>query len=108
MLKHLVRLPLVVLPRPNGRGELAEVDFRVEVSGKVAAMAASVHVDNVYGIDCVKVSVHRVTCIGVDHAGVKADTQNSGDTGFLTRVATLPFVVGIPRRRFAYLGWVFM
>ena len=45
--EHLVGDPLAILPGPGLAGELAEIDFGVEVGGKVATVAAGIHVDDV-------------------------------------------------------------
>src|SRR5690606_6697008 len=108
VLEHFVRLPRTVLPGPYCRGELAEVDLGVEVGGKVTAMAAGVDVDDVNGIHAVKIGVDAITRIRIDHTGVEADAQYRSDARFLAGLAALPFVVGVPRRRFADLGGILM
>ena len=108
VLEHLVLHPLVVLPGPDAAGELTEVDFRIEVGGKVTAVAAGVDVDNVDGIDAVEVIVHGHGGVGVDHTRVKAGTENGGDALLFTDGLALPLVVGVPGRVFADLGRIFV
>ena len=70
--KHLIRLPLAVLPRVDGAGELAEVDLRVEVGGEVLAMATGIDVNDVDVGD--RAFVHHVITkprVGVDDPRVE-------------------------------------
>src|SRR5690554_5623591 len=71
--KHLVLRPLAVLPGPHTTSELAEVDFRVKVGSKVAPMIAAIDVNNVDGINAVKIVACSQCRIGIDHTRIKAN-----------------------------------
>src|SRR5690606_29172610 len=103
VLEHGVRLPLAVFPRPHGGGELAEVDFGIEVGGEIARVAARVDVDNIDGIDGVEIGDHAVAAVSVHHTRVKTHAQNGGHARCSAGVAALPLIVGVPGRRFANL-----
>src|SRR5690606_10926246 len=91
--EHGVGFPLVLLPGPDRRGEFAEVDFRIEVGGEVAAVAAGVDVDDIDRFDFIEIGVQRVPSVGVDHTGVEACAQYGGYTGLPAGIAALPFIV---------------
>src|SRR5690606_6475551 len=106
-LEHLVLHPLAVLPAPYPTGELTEVDLRVEVGGEVVSVVTGVDVDDIDIADAVEM-LHAQRRVGVDHTRVEAHAEDGGDLVLFTQLATLPFVVGIPRRCLADLVRVFM
>ena len=99
--------PLAVDPGPR-LGELAEVDFRIEVGREILAVAACVDVKDVDGVDPVEMALGGQRAVGVDDAGVEADAQDGRDGPRGAAVGALPLVVGVPGRIFAYLGRVFV
>src|SRR5690606_24535305 len=107
--KHLIRLPLTVLPRINRTSELTEINLRVKVGGKILTVAASVDIDN---IDIRhRACIHHViakTRIGIDHTRIKSSTQNCRDVLVGTALFTLPFIVVIPWRRLTNLARILM
>ncbi|QTK81390.1 Hypothetical protein AT6N2_L0473 [Agrobacterium tumefaciens] len=102
--EHLVRLPLAILPGINDAREFAEIDFRIEVGGEPAAVAAGVDIDDIDRRDLVEILILGKARIGVDHARVETDAENGGNALFLAFLRALPLVVSVPRRRLADLG----
>ena len=107
-LKHLVGLPLVVLPRVDAACEFAEVDLWVEVCRKPVAMVAGIDIDNINRLESVEVLVFGQCGVGIYHAWVEATAQNRCRTRLFTALTTFPFVVAIPRRLFTDLQWIFV
>nr|GFC89778.1 hypothetical protein [Tanacetum cinerariifolium] len=78
-LEHAVAGPLAVLPAPDLPGELAKVDFRVEVGGEILAVGTGIDVENVDRINAVEMVLLRERGIGIDHARVETDAKDRGD-----------------------------
>ena len=89
--------PFTVLHIASGRGNLPQVDLRVEVGGKGIAMVAAVAVQDIDGVDGVKLMLLRVGAVGLGHTGVKAAAQQGGQAGLLElfAVGPLPAVIEI-------------
>ena len=102
-----VLFPLPVDPGPD-LNKLAEVDFRVEVGGKIFTVTAGVDVQDVDGVDLVEVVLLRQGAVGVDHAGVEAHAEDGGQSLGGAAVLALPLVVGVPGRVFADLVRILM
>ena len=100
-LEHLVRGPLALLPTPYRAGELPEIDLRVEIGGKIAAVAAGVDIDDVDAVNPVEIGIGGQRGIGIDHTGVEAGAQNGGHALALAILAALPLVIAVPGRRLA-------
>ena len=71
-------------------------------------MASGVDVNDIDRRDFVHEFIDRETRKGVYHTRIKPRTQNRRDARLGAIVATLPFIVTVPRRRFADLGGVFV
>ena len=89
--------PVAVLPVGAGRGNLAQVDLRVEVGRERVAVVAAVAVQNVDGVDLVEQVLLRVRAVCLRHARVKARAQKRGQAGLfeLLLVCPLPGVVKV-------------
>ena len=71
-------------------------------------MATGVDIDDVDIADAVEILVHRNGRIGVDHTRIEADAENGSHVIRFAQLATLPLVVGIPRRGLADFLRIFM
>src|SRR5690606_6651851 len=71
-------------------------------------MAAGVDIDDVDGFDFVEIGVHGKTPVRIDDARIEAHSENGGHAGLPAVFASLPFVVVVPGRGFAYLGGIFV
>ncbi|MNH01098.1 hypothetical protein D3C79_603080 [compost metagenome] len=107
-LEHGVAGPLAVLPAPHLPGELAEVDFRVEVGGEVLAMRTGIDVENVDRINAVEILLLRQLGVAVHHTRVETDAENGGNVLFLALFEVFPLVVAVPGRRLADLARFFV
>ena len=89
--------PVAVLPVAAGRGNLAQVDLRVEVGGKGIAVVAAVAVQDVDGVDGVELVLLGVGAVGLGDAGVKAAAEQGGKARLLKAllVGPLPAVVEV-------------
>ncbi len=82
--------PLAVFPVASVLGDLPDVDLGVEVGGKGFAMFAGVTVDNVEGMDLIKIVLSAIGCKHTGYTGVEATTQDGHDTGFPEAVLVGP------------------
>src|SRR5690554_1685669 len=105
--EHFVLHPLTVLPAPHSPSELAEVNFRIKVGSKIMPVIASVYIDDVDIANTVEIFDSK-RCVCVDHAWVKANSENSGNVFFFTQLTAFPFIVRVPGRCFANFVRVFM
>ncbi len=71
-------------------------------------MAAGINIDNVDRVDLIKIGVQRETAIGVDNAGIEPDAEQGGDAGIFAGIASFPFMITVPRRRFTHLIGIFV
>ncbi|MND79540.1 hypothetical protein D3C80_712850 [compost metagenome] len=71
-------------------------------------MAAGIDVYDIDVGDGVEIFVLGQTRIGVDDARIKTGAEDGGDALFRAFGGTLPFVVTVPRRRFADLVRLFV
>ena len=88
---------MAVLPVGAGRRDLAEVDLRVEVRGEGIAVVAAVAVEDVDGVDLVKIVLLG---IGDEHgrdARVKAGAEQARQTGLAEAlvIGPLPRIVKV-------------
>ena len=63
-------------------GDLADVDFRVEIGGEGLAVVAAVHVDDVERVDFVEMVLERPGGEHIGHAGVETGAEQGGEPGF--------------------------
>src|SRR5690554_1621114 len=89
--KHPVAGPLTVLPGPDLTGELTEIDFRVKVSGKITSVTAGIDINDVDGVNRIKVVLLCQCSISIHHTGIKTHTQNGSGFAVFTFLLTLPF-----------------
>ena len=82
--------PLSVLIVEALLGYLADIDFRVKISGKSLVMVASIAVYDIQVMDFVKIVLSGIGSIDAAYARVKTTTQNSGKSGFLELVLISP------------------
>ena len=89
--------PVAVLPVGTGGRHLPQVHLGVEVGGEGVAVVAAVAVQNVNGVDGIKLVLLGVGAVGLGHARVKAAAQQGGEAGLLKLlpVGPLPGVVEI-------------
>src|SRR5690606_5410760 len=88
-LEHPAGGPFALLPGPDLPGEFPEVDLRIEVGRKIAAMASCIDIDDVDRIDAVEIVVMREPGVGVDDARIEARAQDRGDACACALLATL-------------------
>ncbi len=72
-----------ILPVAALGGDLADVDFRVEIRGEGAAVVAAVHVDDVESVDLVEMMLKRPGGENIGDAGIEAGAEKGGEAGFL-------------------------
>ena len=91
--------PLAVLHVAARCRYLTEVDLRVEVGREGIAMVAAVAVEDVDGVDAVKLVLRRICAVRLGHARVEAAAEQRGETGVLKLllVRPLPAVVEVGR-----------
>ncbi len=106
--EHGVAGPLAVLPAPHLPGELAEVDFRVEVGGEVLAMRTGIDVEDVDRVNAVEILLLRQLGVAVHHTRVETDAENGGNVLCLALFEVFPLVVAVPRRGLADLARLFV
>ena len=89
--------PVAVLPVAAVGRDLAQVDLRVEVGGEGIAVVAAVAVQDVDGVDLVKIMLQRIGREHAGDAGIKAGTQDRGQAGVLElfAVGPLPAVIEV-------------
>src|SRR5690606_2188726 len=100
-LEHFVGLPLAILPGIDAAGELPEIDFRIKVSSKPFAMAARIDIDDIDGLYFINIIICRKARIGIDHAWIKANSENGGNAFLLAFLQVFPFIIAIPWWRLA-------
>ena len=71
-------------------GDLADVDFRVEIGGEGLAVVAAVDVDDVERVDLVEVVLERPGGEHVGHAGVETRAEQRGEPGFFKALLIRP------------------
>ena len=81
---------LAILEMPALGGDLADVDFRVEIGGKRLAVVATVDVDDVERVDFIEMVFQRPSGENVGHAGVETGAEERGESGFLEFFLILP------------------
>ena len=73
--------PVAVFPITAGRGNLAQVDLRVEVCRKRITVVAAVAVQNIDGIDGIKLVLFGVGAVRLRNTRVKAAAEQCGEAG---------------------------
>ena len=71
------------LPVAAFGGDFANVDFRVEIGGKGAAVVATVHVDDVERMDFIEMVLQCPCCENIGDAGVEAGAEQGGEARLL-------------------------
>ena len=91
--------PVAVLPVAAGGGHLAQIDLGVEVGGEGVAVVTAVAVQNVDGVNGIKLVLFGVGAVCLGHTRVKAAAQQGSQTGFLELfgVGPLPAVIKVGR-----------
>ena len=82
--------PLAVLPVAALLGNLADIDFGVEVGGESLAVVAGIAVHDVEGVHFAEVVLGGIGGIDAAHARVKTATQDGGQPGLLKALAVSP------------------
>ena len=93
VLVNLQRLglhPLAVFPVEALLGDLADVDFRVEVGGESLVVVAGITVYDVEILNLLEVVLGGIGCEDAGHARVEAASQNGCQTGFLEALSVSP------------------
>ena len=78
-LERLRLHPRAVFPVAAVRGDLAEVDLRIEVRGEGLAVIACVAIDDVERVDLAEVMLQGVGGVHIRHARVKAAAEQRGE-----------------------------
>ena len=71
--------PVTVLPVGAVGGNLAQVDFRVEVGGKRIAVVAAVAVENVNGVDLIEIVLEGIGGEDTRHTWIEAGAEERGE-----------------------------
>ena len=91
-------LPLALLPVATLRGDLANVDLRVEVGGEGVAVVAAVGIQDVDAVDLVEQVLLGVGAVDVGHARVEAAAQGGHVAGLLVAVLEGPLLLVLELR----------
>ena len=91
--------PFTVFPIGAGSRNLAQINFGVKISCKGIAMVAAVAVQNIDGIDLVKIMLQRISGENAGYAGVKAGAQQGHNASLLKFffIRPLPRIIEVSR-----------
>ena len=63
------------------RGDLADVDFRIEIGGKSMAVIAAIDVDDIERVDFIEVMLESPCGENIGDAGIEAGAEQGGESG---------------------------
>ena len=91
--------PLAVLDIASGRGNLAEIYFRVEVCCERIAVIAAIAVKDIDRVDRVELMLFCISAVSLCNAGIEAAAEKSRKSGLLELlfICPLPAVIEVCR-----------
>ena len=79
-------LPFPILEIFTPLGNLADIDFRVEIGSESLMVISSVTVYDIQILYLVEMMLRRISCVHTGNPRIETTSQDSGKTGFLETI----------------------